>query len=566
MKIRLVKLVEDLRASYWFIPSLMALGSLVLAFVMIQVDQRVDDSLVEGIGWVYTGGAEGARSVLSTIAGSMITVAGVVFSITIVALSLASQQFGPRLLNSFMRDRSVQIVLGTFIATFLYCLMVMRTIVGEQDSVVVPQISVTVGVVLALASLGVLIYFIHHTSVSIQAPHVIAAVAHELHHGIDKLFPQQIGEGEPEERGDEAKASELFERDARPIRAKHNGYIEAVDQDGLMELATEHDLLICLEQRPGNFAMRGEVIACAWPPDRLNNELAEKLHGLFAFGRRRTETQDIRFSIDQLVEVAVRALSPGINDPFTAMTCLDHLGAALVHLAERRIPSPYRYGEDGALRVIAPSGLSFRHATDAAFNQIRQNSASVPAVSLRLLEVIAAVMELTHTEEQRAALLHHATLIRQGSCEEISLKADREDLDERFERVIEILETQRRSPDFKDDSGAPCTRTLAGTHRMIQTAVYDSTPHFRFALRSGTPMHVLLRSCLAALFLFAPVLAAAQENGMDPPPPRSSSASASAKAASSPIGRRSPVTSSGWLPPRRWCASSASAPPRRGGR
>ena len=451
MRIRLLKLVEDLRASYWFIPSLMALGSLVLAYVMIQVDQRVNDSLIEGIGWIYTGGPQGARAVLSTIAGSMITVAGVVFSITIVALTLASQQFGPRLVSSFMRDRSVQVVLGTFIATFLYCLMVMRTIVGEEDSVVVPQISVTVGVGLALASLGVLIYFIHHASVSIQAPHVIAAVAHELHEGIDKLFPQQIGEDEREEREDEAKGRipEHFERDARPIRAEHNGYIEAVDQDGLMKIATEHDLLICLEQRPGDFAMKGEVIARAWPPDRLNDELADKLHGLFAFGRRRTETQDVRFSIDQLVEVAVRALSPGINDPFTAITCLDHLGAALVHLAERRVPSPYRFDDDGRMRVIAPDGLRFRDAADAAFNQIRQNSASIPAVSIQMLKVIAAAMKLIHTAEQQDTLLHHATLVREASREEISLEADREELDERFRRVLEVLEKQRRSPGSK---------------------------------------------------------------------------------------------------------------------
>ncbi len=148
---------------------------------------------VDKLGWIYTRGPDGARAVLSTIAGSMITVAGVVFSVTIVALSLASNQFGPRLLRNFMRDRGNQIVLGTFVATYLYCLLVMRTVQGMDGSQFVPHLSVTVAILMAVASLGVLIYFIHHVAVSIQAPELIANVAHELHEAIDRLFPEELG-------------------------------------------------------------------------------------------------------------------------------------------------------------------------------------------------------------------------------------------------------------------------------------------------------------------------------------------------------------------------------------
>lgn len=174
---RLANLWESLRTSYWFVPTLMTAGGVALSFASVHLDERVNYKWVRTVGWIWAGGAEGARQVLSTIAGSMITVAGVAFSITIVALTLASNQFGPRLLRNFVRDAGNQIVLGTFIATFVYCLLVLRTVRGEDDTEFVPYVSVTLGVAFALTSLGVLIYFIHHVAISIQAENLIASVA-----------------------------------------------------------------------------------------------------------------------------------------------------------------------------------------------------------------------------------------------------------------------------------------------------------------------------------------------------------------------------------------------------
>lgn len=206
VKARLFTMWESVRVSYWFVPSLMAVGSLVLGFAMPEVDRAVPDRWMARVGWLYTGSAEGARELLSVIAGSMIGVAGVVFSITVVALALASNQFGPRLLRNFMRDLSNQVVLGTFIAVFLYCLLILRQVHGENGSrnAFVPQLSMLLAVVLAVAGLGVLIYFIHHMAASIQAPNVVAAVATDLRNAIDELYPQKLGDAPANDQAGQA--------------------------------------------------------------------------------------------------------------------------------------------------------------------------------------------------------------------------------------------------------------------------------------------------------------------------------------------------------------------------
>ena len=185
---------DYLRGTYWAVPSAMAAAAVGLSVAMIQLDEATTATMLERWSWVYTGGPEGARAVLSTIAASMITVAGVTFSITIVALTLASQQFGPRLLKNFLRDLGNQIVLGTFVSTYLYCLLVLRTVRGSDAEEFVPHLAVTVGVVLAILSLGVLIFFIHHVATSIQASRIIANVANDLELAIERMFPDAIGE------------------------------------------------------------------------------------------------------------------------------------------------------------------------------------------------------------------------------------------------------------------------------------------------------------------------------------------------------------------------------------
>jgi uncharacterized membrane protein len=441
VKAQILKYWDRLRSSFWFVPALMAAAAVVLAFATVAVDEAMTlHEWLRAQRWAYSGGAEGASLVLSTIAGSMITIAGVVFSMTLVALSLASSQLGPRLLRNFMRDATNQVVLGTFIATFVYCLLVLRTIRRAEEVAFVPHLSVTIGVLFALASLGVLIYFIHHVSVSIQADQVVARVAADLSHGIDRLFPQQMGRAPP---GPEAVPSgtgmpDAFDREARPIAAAGDGYLQFVDADALIGLATQEKVMFRLERRPGQYVVMGSPLVMVWPGDRVTEALEERVHAVFIVGSQRTAAQDIEFAIHQLVEIAVRALSPGINDPFTAITCVDRLGSALHRLAQRDMPSPYRFDEQDRLRVIAPA-ITFPGLVNAAFNPIRQYARSSASVTIRLLESIAAIAPAAHRPEDRAALHRHAEMIVRGAREGLAEDWDRREVEERYQAAIGAL-------------------------------------------------------------------------------------------------------------------------------
>ena len=436
--IKLSTLWDSLRSSYWFVPTLMAGGAIALAFTMVTLDQSGKSGPIQKLGWVYTGGPDGARTVLSTIAGSMITVAGTAFSIVIVALTLASSQFGPRLLRNFMQDTGNQVVLGTFIATFIYCLLVLRTVRGDNYNVFVPQISVTVGILLGVASIGVLIYFIHHASTSIQSSHVITEVNKDLDHAIDHLFPEQIGHGIPQKRRWVEEIPVNFDEEASPILAINSGYLLAIDEEQLLKLAKSKDLLLRLNYRPGHFIVHRHEIVRVWYGERVNEKLTHQINDAFILGSERTEQQDVEFSIQQLVEIALRAISPAINDPFTAIRCIDRLSAGLSRLAQKEFPSPYRYDEDNNLRVIA-NPVTFVGLVDEAFNQIRHYGSSDVAVTMRLLEAIAIIGIQTRNQKDRMALLRHAEMIKRGSQEAVSEECDRQDIEERYLAAVKVL-------------------------------------------------------------------------------------------------------------------------------
>lgn len=431
---------DRIRSSLWFIPTVMALAAVFLAFISVALDRPVTNWLLRSWGWTFTGGAEGASSVLGIIAGSMITIAGVVFSMTLVALSLATSQLGPRLLRSFLRDTTTQVVLGTFVATFLYCLLVLLTIRRAEEVAFVPHVSITLGVLFAVASVGVLIYYIHHVSVSMQANEIVARVSRELIAGVDRLFPEHIGQGVPRIPAEppDAEFLDAFDREARPIRASADGYLQFIDTDALIELAMQKDVVIRLERVPGDYVVAGGPLILVWPGERAGDVPTDQVNNTFALGSQRTSGQDIEFAVTQLVEIALRALSSGVNDPFTAITCVDYLASALSRLATRDMPSPYRYDSTDQLRVIS-LGSTFVEVADVAFTQIRQNSRSSTAVTARLLETIAEVARFVHRPEDRAALLRHAEMIARGASEGLPEDEDRQKVEESFQFAKQLL-------------------------------------------------------------------------------------------------------------------------------
>ena len=354
MRTRLLRLLYDLRASYWFLPSVMALIAIMLGAGIVWLDAGPAAGLLDGLGWYQTAKPDGAQEVLSTIAGSMITVAGVVFSITIVAIAYAASQYGPRILTNFMSDRGNQVTLGTFIATFVYCLVVLRTIRGGDEGEFVPQIAVMIGLFLALCSIAVFIYFIHHVPNSIHINNVVARIGKQLLHLVDKQFPADVGEpSSPADGAESAGERCLSERKGvAAVGAKASGYIESLDDDGLMGTACDNGLVLQLHRKPGDFVFSDAPLMSAWPAEKVDDHVRRKLQRAWSVGNSRSPTQDIFFLIDELVEIAARALSTGVNDPYTAITCLDWLGAGAAEIGQRPIPSHRRQDENGAVRVI----------------------------------------------------------------------------------------------------------------------------------------------------------------------------------------------------------------------
>lgn len=299
-----------------------------------------------------------------------------------------------------------------------------------------PQISVTVGILLAIASMGVLIYFIHHASSIIQASHVIQNVSDDLNKATARLFPEKIGHNQTQLS---VEIPNSFEEEAQPIPARKTGYLQAIDDEELMKIACKYDLLLRVKFAPGKFIVKGSDLVMVFPGERVNQKIIKQINNAFILGKERTEQQDVEFPIQQLVEIALRAISPAVNDPFTAIRCIDRLSAGLSGLAPRNFPSPYRYDSDRKLRVIKEP-LTFEHLVDQAFNQIRRYAQADVAVTARLLEAIATIATYTINPEQKLVLKRHAEMILRGSQQKLPEEQDRKDIQKRYNTVMKALE------------------------------------------------------------------------------------------------------------------------------
>ena len=404
MKHRLRALWLALQGSLWFVPTLIVAAGVALALALIEAQLLIEFEL--GSMWprLFGAGAEGSRGMLSAIATSMITVAGVVFSITIVALSLAASQYSPRVLRHFMADRTTQVVLGTFVSIYVYCLIVLRTIrsPGEEGGGYVPSVAVFGGVVIAFVGVGLLIYFIHHVATSIQVSAIVGRIAEETLAAIDRLYPEPLGEPGP---GDGDEPPEPVPPVRSTIRAPRTGNIVSIDAPALLELAVDHDTLLRIVPCIGDFIVEGEplVEVCARrdPP----KELCEALPALFTIERQRTIHQDAPYGVQQLVDIALKALSPGIHDPTTAIACIDQIGALLVQLSRQRIEGPWRC-VDGRLRVVAP-GPDYDHFIALAFDAIADHAADHVEVLDRLLRTLQRIAVAAQDPGRRAVLVRH---------------------------------------------------------------------------------------------------------------------------------------------------------------
>ena len=415
MNVRLRKLLGDLADVFWLVPGLMVLAGILAALLLVQLDRSgvIPQRLIAG-PWLYSGGSTGARTLLGAVASSTIGVAGTVFSITIAALSLAAGQMGPRLLRNFTRDRGNQITLGAFLGTFCYALMVLRSVRTHSEGEFIPHLALTVSILLAFVCVGMLVFFVSHMAGRINVDTVIELVGDDVRSAMRRLTTTA--------EQPEAPAA-VFWCGATAVTDTRRGYLQQLDHEGLAEWAHDKGTALRLLVRPGDYVFPGAPIALM----AVAVEGADAAIRRFtALGPARVSSADLEFAIRQLVEVAVRALSPGINDPHTAMSVLDRLGASLCDMAHLRLPSGVTLC-GGRLALVAPS-IDYGGLVDAMFHLIRQNAAGSAAVLIRMLEVLTAVVSCEHQPDRASQLPRHADLVLGDAARDVSTPADLADL------------------------------------------------------------------------------------------------------------------------------------------
>ena len=453
MRRYLLQFLHQVRNSYWFVPAVMTLGAFALGFLMPAIDNWIGDGWVEAVPFLTSLNVDGARAMLTTIAGSIIGVAGVTFSIAIAAVSFASGNYGPRLIGNFMRDRGNQFTLGTFISAFVYCVVVLRAVHADTNGAdtagvvaFVPQASIMVAMALMLASIGVLIFFIHHVPESINIMNIAAKIGYDLKAAVHELFPDtKTRTSKVEGQEDADPTDSMGERgyhaeDGLEVGADYSGYLQQFDLSHLTKTAEDQGLVVRVLLRPGSFVTTRDPVMRLWREDGSSceedaDELIDAMRGCFTIGSERTNFQDVLFLVDELIEIAARALSPGVNDPFTANTCFDWLRAGMIEFVRRAPAQTYEdeFDHDGSERVVVYP-VDFTSLMSAVMDQSRQYVSADRNVTLHVLATLAEVGCATEHEEHREVVLDHCErLVREAHLalsEEVV-----EDVNERLSQV-----------------------------------------------------------------------------------------------------------------------------------
>jgi uncharacterized membrane protein len=350
-----------------------------------------------------------AQVILGGIAASIMTVVSIVFAILLMTLTLASMQFSPRIIVSFSRDRVTQWTLGIFLGTFLFCIAALPA-AHSLPQPFTPVASVTVAILLAIACVGLLLFFIHHISEAISVNHIVAKIASETEVVIDDVMPSPRRAHRPELSG----AGDLSTWD-QPVWSEVSGYIRYLDIRRLLDLATSYHVKVHVVRRVGQFVPAGTALLMVYKAERLSAEHVGQLRGTFDFGSSRTMQQDIEFGVLQIVDIALKAISPAVNDPTTAISCIDHLSRLLIRFTSREMPEPFLYDLKGVARVHI-RWIDLDRLLDSAFEQIRMYSKTDVAVSMRLLRALGDIAAATQDKTLREILLERAKRVVAG-CE-----------------------------------------------------------------------------------------------------------------------------------------------------
>jgi uncharacterized membrane protein len=427
---------DRISVNFLFIPAVMALGAVLLAWLIYWVDGQIPNEVLNTSRLIVSGSPGELRGYMFSMATAVLTTAGVVFTLLTLPLSTVAAQYGSRLLRIFLGDRTTQFVLGIFVATFIYCVSGALIIPPAEIQPEGPQITATIGLYLLVASFACLILLIQHISMMLQAPNIAAAAGVELLNVV-----RDASGSENQRQTGRSPPDSLIEAEAHPVRANITGYIQYVDPDYLLPLAEKKDLVIRLMPKPGAFVRTGIILARVWPANRVDEELDNEIRNTFHLGNQRTPTQDVEYAVNQLTEMAVRAMSPAINDPFTAMTCLDYIGAGLALFVRQGAISPNIYDSRGQLRFMFDP-VTFDELLSAAFDMLRHASADNASLLLHMLQTINVIGDDTKSPEARQMLLRHVTLIQVESETGSLVEGDRQSI----RRSSEALQLKLKGP------------------------------------------------------------------------------------------------------------------------
>ena len=424
-----------LNSSLWALPLSMGLASFLLASLTGWVDSLVDDGQLSLPSIIRARSADGARALLQSIAGASSTALALVVTLTVTVLANAGSQFGQRLIRNFMRAIVPKITLGLFVSSTVFSLAVLSR-VETVDDPFVPSLSTAVAIGLAFASIVALLVYVHTVALDMQVPSVVAGVAEDLASAVDEYAkaPTEEGwRGSDEQRELEGR----FDREGRDVLASRSGYLQLVDRPALIEMARRADVVVRLHLRPGQFLIAGAPMATVWPPDGAE-ALADEIDRALLEGANRTLRQDLRFAVDQLVEVALRALSPAVNDLFTGLQCVHWLGDALLRLSQLDLPSPVHRDASGRPRLLEPV-LTFDEIVDAGLDPIRRAGREMPAVLEQILVTIGRIAPYTEGHRHRAVLMAEARTTLEGAPLGSFTEKDREELQAAFDRTMRAL-------------------------------------------------------------------------------------------------------------------------------
>ncbi|QDK77539.1 DUF2254 domain-containing protein [Spirosoma sp. KCTC 42546] len=441
MPTRLRQYWQQLQESLWFVPGLLVLASFGLAYGLVGFDAHTSWHGEKQFPLLFASGADGARGMLSAIAGSMLTVAALAFSLTLATISQVSSQYSPRVLRNFMRDRVNQVVMGYFVGVFSYCLIVLGTIRGTDEVKFVPSTAVLAGLLLALGGVAALIFFIHHIAESLQTGTIVQHIFHETNNAINELFPDQFGE--PIDDPEKAKAALDYADEQtgwRPVIARKTGYLQQINTDGLLSWATRHRVVLRIEKEMGAFIGEGSVLfSVRSGMERSEPEEADWPDDLMEYvsiGRHRNVEQDVAFGIQQLVDITLKALSPGINDTTTAIMAIDYLGAVGERLARREFPARLR--SDGKhLRVLVRS-TDFEDYIRLAFDLPRINAKGNHAVFRRLLRALALVYAATCSDDRKPILRQQAELLKTYANQTLATDYEKKNIQILYRKLVTL--------------------------------------------------------------------------------------------------------------------------------